>query len=162
MEGPGREEVATPGAPLGLRLAILFVWIFIVGMVFICVGFTLLAIITVGGSALGEHPFPEGLVVSLIVAIVEAFLIGMLSGAIWLTMLLEGRSAGTSPGHPGRKIGSAMLTTLVVAALIALLVWVPSIFLHGISKTFPWPLVWSCIGGGALWLHLHLDRTLPK
>ncbi|HEY1122780.1 MAG TPA: hypothetical protein VGE67_14310 [Haloferula sp.] len=162
MKGTGEVEEEPIPVPLGLHLASLFLWLVIVGLVIMVLGLTLFTVCLLFAAATSADPYPEGVVSSLIAVGAEAVFIGMLSGAIWLVTLLEGRPTGRSPGHPGRKIGLAMVGTLVVAGSIALLCWAPSIFMHGVFGTFPWPLVWGCVGGGAFRLYLHLDRLLPE
>ncbi len=162
MPVPKETEEEMPAVPLGLRLAILFVWIVIVGLAFVLLGLTILTVATLVPAALGDNPYPEGVVVSLILVVAEMIVVGMLMGAIWLTMHLESRPTGTSPRHPGRGIGLTMVGVLVAGGMVAVLFWIPSIFIHDLSRTFPWPLIWGSVGSGAFLLYRYLDRTLPK
>ena len=162
MKETGEVEEETTRVPVGVHLAALFLWGVIVGLVIVVLGLTIVAVPMLYSAALSDDPYPEAVVFSLILVSAVTIVVGILSGALWLVNLLEGRETGRNPGHPGRKIGLAMVGTLVFAGLIALLSWLPSIFMHGVSGTFPWPLVWGCIGGGALRLYLYLDHKLPR
>jgi hypothetical protein len=159
---PGEAEEEIPTAPLGLRLAIVFVWLVIVALLFVLLGLTVLAVTTLIPTALSKDPCPEGLIISMIIVLTEMILAGMFMGAIWLTMHLEGLPAGTRPRPPARMIGLMMSGIFVGAGIIAVLFWIPSIFFNDVSRTFPWPLIWGSLGGGAFLLYRFLDRLLPK
>ena len=159
---PGEAEEGNPTAPLGLRLAIIFVWLVTVSLLFGLLGSTTVIVITLISTALAERPCPEGLTISMIIVVAEMIVAGMLMGAIWLAMHLEGLPTGTRPRPPARMIGLTMSGILVGAGIIAVLFWIPSIFFNDVSRTFPWPLIWGSLGGGAFLLYRHLDRSLPK
>ncbi|MEK7950308.1 hypothetical protein [Luteolibacter soli] len=133
-----------------------------VGLVFVLLGLSFLVIATLIPAALSAAPYPQGVVVSMGAVVAEMIVVGMLSGAIWLAMHLESRPTGLSPRHPGRGIVLPMVGTPIVGGIIAVPFWVPSIFIHDVSRTFPWPLVWGAAGIGAFSLYRYLDRILPK
>jgi hypothetical protein len=162
MPDPGEAERKNPAIPLGLRAAILFLWVVIVGLVFLIL-FAVLGVVSgLLAGALADDPFPEGVVVSILAVTAFAILAAMLSGAVWLAMHLESQPTGIGVRHPARMIILPAVGIVRVCGFVAVAVWIPSLFLNGFSETFPWPLVWGAIGSGAFLLYRHLDRILPK
>ncbi|MEK7950309.1 hypothetical protein [Luteolibacter soli] len=156
---PVTEEVAVP---LGPRLAMLFLWAVTVVLIFVILSLTLIVIPTLVSSALSADPYPKRVWGSLVAVVTVMTAVGMHSGTTWLSMQMESRWTGALPPHPGRGIVLPMVGIVVIAGIIAVLFWVPSIFIHDVSRTFPWPLIWSTVGIGAFFLYRYLDHILPK
>ena len=72
---------------------------------------------------------------------------------------LQGRDLGRRRHDDDRVLHRS---DLVAGGMVAVLFWIPSIFIHDLSRTFPWPLIWGSVGSGAFLLYRYLDRTLPK
>lgn len=89
-------------------------------------------------------------------------------GSDWLARHLKATAMGPGsiagvqrPVHPGRQIFLPPLGCVMAYAFLAVLVWLPSTFENPPAQTWPWPVVWSAIGLGAMYLFHLLDEKLP-
>jgi len=151
--------------PLGLRITIVFVQIVMVVTFFPTIGLVVTTLIHLTQGPFSKRPTIEALLESLALMTATVIFSVMLAGGSWLDATLSQRGKARVEGEAARPVREFFLPLLAGVAIyggLAILLWLLSLWETSISKSWPWPLVWGIIGGGAYFFHRHLDRTLPR
>lgn len=161
-----RDEESKP--PPGVLVTIVFLRVFCIAMILpvliaclvamACLVMGSFEIDVISGALLVSGATVGGFLVLLMIAL----------GCDWLVRHLKATSVGTEestrvqrPIHPARQILLPPLGCLMAYAFLAVLAWLPSTFQTAPSETWPWPVAWSAIGFGAMYLFHILDEKLP-
>lgn len=162
MAERGEIEEENAAMPVGKRIAIIFLSLVTTVMILPFAGLVLGAFGTLISAAWADDPFPEGIAISLLLFGAVSIFAPVLLSSLWMILNLERRSAASPPRHPARIIFLPSVWLLVAGGVVAVTVWIPSVFHNDASRTFPWPLIWGSVGSGSFVLYRYLNRILPK
>lgn len=163
---PGNEQGQLP---MGVRVTTVFLRVFCVAMLLPLLIASLAAM-----ASLVMGSFESDLVSAAFLlsgATMGSFLVLLVLalGSDWLAKHLRYTATmvpGEGPGfprpiHPVRQIFLPPLGCVMAYAFLAVLVWLPSTLQTAPSETWPWPVAWSVVGFGAMYLFHLLDEKLP-
>lgn len=170
MEEPASDaHIGDEKAPLGIRVALQFLRMLMVVLIFPLMGACFIAFIALVAGAFSADPFPKSVIPALTWLGCFIVVLTLVTGTAWMECHLNQNSVPFAtawragrPEHPARKLILPALGSIAIYGYAAVLLWVAVHIGPDWCGMFGWPVTWGSLAVAATLLHQHLKAKLPR